>query len=100
MKITSVALPAELAERIDQAARHADRSRSWIIRNLLERSLTGAQRLEALEAIADAGLADYAANATPEQAPNASEVIAESCADGRARLDALQKIAAGKKGTR
>jgi predicted transcriptional regulator len=39
MKITSVALPFGLTAKIDRVARDADRSRSWVIRNLLERSL-------------------------------------------------------------
>jgi Arc/MetJ-type ribon-helix-helix transcriptional regulator len=100
MKITSVSLPTELTEKIDQVARDSERSRSFVVRKLLESALTGQERLDALQAIADAGPADYAANATRERGPNATAVIAESCADGRARLDALQKIAAGKKGTR
>jgi predicted transcriptional regulator len=98
MRITTVNLPEELTDRIDQVARDSERSRSFVVRKLLEHSLTAADRLAALQAISDAGLEDY--NAPRERAPNATEVIAESCADGRARLDALQKIAAGnRKGT-
>jgi predicted transcriptional regulator len=93
MKITSVSLPHELTDRIDQAARHADRSRSWLIRKMLERALTGADRLAALEAIAAAEL--EAANVERVPAPNASEVIAAASADGsRALLAAHEKIAA------
>jgi predicted transcriptional regulator len=95
MKITSVALPADLTQRIDAVAKDADRSRSWVIRTLLERSMTGADRLRAFEEIASAGLEEYAANGTREKAPNATAVIAESCVEGRRRLAALDEIAKG-----
>jgi predicted transcriptional regulator len=100
MKITSISLPAELTDRIDQVARDSERSRSFVVRKLLESALTGQERLDALQALAATGLEDYA-NTPRERAPNATAVIAESCSDGRARLDALQKIAAAnRKGTR
>jgi predicted transcriptional regulator len=101
MKPATFNLPAELTDRIGQVARASDRSRSYVVRKLLEQSLTGQERLEALKALADAGLEDYAENAKRERAPNASEAIAESCVDGHARLASLQKIAAGnRKGAR
>jgi predicted transcriptional regulator len=53
MKITSVALPDELSDRIDQAARDVERSRSWMIRKLLARSITGENRTDP-QAFADA----------------------------------------------
>jgi predicted transcriptional regulator len=92
MKITSVALSNELTDRIDQVARDSERSRSYVVRKLLENSLTGADRLRALESIAATEL--EASNTPRERAPNASALIAESCPDGRARLEALKKIAA------
>lgn len=95
MKITSISLPAELTDRIDQVARDFERSRSYVVRKLLERSLTGTDRLAALEAIADSELDAYAENATRAPAPNASEVIAAASTDGRARLEALGEIAKG-----
>src|ERR1700722_8155422 len=95
MKPTSIALPDELTGRIDQIAREADRSRSWVIRTLLERSMTGAERQDALNAIAAQGLEEYAANANREKAPNATAVISEASVEGHARLRALNKIAKG-----
>ena len=92
MKITSVSLPTELTDKIDQAARRIDRSRSWVIRNLLENPES---RLDALKQIADAGLEAY--HAPRERAPNATDVIADSCDEGRRRLAALEKIAKGAK---
>jgi hypothetical protein len=68
------------------------------VRKLLEQSLTGEDRLHALEEIAAAGLAENAAKrAMRPRAPNATEVIAESCVEGRRRLDALSEIAKGAK---
>ena len=93
-QLVTVSLPPEVLEQIDAAAQRERRTRSNFIRTALERSLTGEGRMAALQAIADAGLAD-AANATQERAPNPSQVVAESSADGHARLNALQKIAAG-----
>jgi len=46
MRITSIALPDELSDLIDQAARDAERSRSWMIRKLLARSITGENRTD------------------------------------------------------
>ena len=91
MQITSVALPETLVERIDQTAAAADRSRSYVIKKLLEHSLTAADRATALDMLAAAEVA--AANAPRARAENAGQLIAESCADGRARLDGLSKIA-------
>jgi predicted transcriptional regulator len=93
MKITSVSLPYELTDRIDQVARESERSRSWLIRKMLERALSGADRLAALEAIAAAEL--EAENVPREKGPNATAIISESCVEGRRRLDALSEIAAG-----
>jgi predicted transcriptional regulator len=96
MKPTSVALPSELTARIDSVARQSDRSRSYVVRKLLENALTGEDRLRALEAIAAAGLeANAAERAARVRGPNPGEVIAESSADGHARLNAMKKIAAG-----
>jgi predicted transcriptional regulator len=96
MKITSVSLPDSLTDRIDEVARQSERSRSFVVRKLLEQSLTGADRLAALEQIAAAGLEENAAErAARPRAPNATETIAESCIEGHARLRALNKIAAG-----
>lgn len=59
MKITSVSLPYELTDRIDQVARESERSRSFIVRKLLEKALSGPERLAALEAIANLELGDH-----------------------------------------
>ena len=93
MRITTVNLPEDLHDRIEEVARQSERSRSYDVRKMLEASLTAQDRASALQAIADAGLAEY--NAPRENSANASAVIAESCTDGRARLDGLQKIAKG-----
>jgi predicted DNA-binding protein len=53
MKITSIALPDELSARIDRVAHEAERSRSYVVRKLLERSITGATHFTDL-AFADA----------------------------------------------
>jgi predicted transcriptional regulator len=96
MRITSVTLPDTLTDRIDGIARQSERSRSYVVRKLLEQSLTGEDRLHALEEIAAAGLAENAAErAMRPRAPNATEVIAEASIEGHARLRALNKIAAG-----
>jgi predicted transcriptional regulator len=96
MRITSVSLPDSLTERIDSVARQSDRSRSYVVRKLLEQSLTGEDRLRALEEIAAAGLeANAAERAARVRGPNPGQVIAESSTDGHARLNAMKKIAAG-----
>jgi predicted transcriptional regulator len=94
MKITSVSLPTGLTDRLDQVARDSERSRSFVVRKLLEHALTGQERLDALQAIADAGLEENAAErAARVRGPHPGEVIAESSADGHARLNAMKKIA-------
>jgi predicted transcriptional regulator len=96
MKITSVSLPPGLTDRLDQVARDSERSRSYVVRKLLENALTGEDRLHALEEIAAAGLeANAAERGARVRGPNPGEVIAESSADGHARLNAMKKIAAG-----
>ena len=96
MKPTSVALPSELTARIDNVARQSDRSRSYVVRKLLENALTGEDRLHALEEIAAAGLeANAAERAACVRGPNPGEIIAESSTDGHDRLRALNRIAAG-----
>ena len=96
MKPTSVALPSELTERIDQVARDSERSRSYVVRKLLENALTGDDRLRALEELAAAGLeANAAEREARVRGPNPGEIIAESSTDGHDRLRALHRIAAG-----
>jgi predicted transcriptional regulator len=96
MRITSVSLPDSLTDRIDEVARQSERSRSFVVRKLLEQSLTGEDRLHALEEIAAAGLeANAAERAACVRGPNPGEIISESSTDGHARLNAMQKIAAG-----
>ena len=54
-------LPPPLAQKIDEAARADDRSRSGFIRRALERAVnevTGETRLRGLERVADAYLSD------------------------------------------
>jgi predicted transcriptional regulator len=96
-KITSVALPSDLTDDIDQVADDFERSRSFVVRRLLEHSLTGAQRLAALKAVSDEGLREYAANARRERPRNPGEIIAASSAEGHARLRAHNEIAKGAK---
>lgn len=93
--ILHVRAPADLVRRIDDIARETDRSRNYIARKLLENSLAGPDRVAALNEVAAAGLEEYAANAKRDRPPNPGQVIAEASADGHARLNALQKIAAG-----
>jgi predicted transcriptional regulator len=93
MRITTVNLPDELHDRIDQVARDSERSRSFVVRKLLEHSLNAQDRLATLQAIADAELED--GNASRPLAPNATAVISGSCIEGHRRLAALGEIAAG-----
>jgi predicted transcriptional regulator len=97
MRITTVNLPEELTDRIDEVARASERSRSYTVRKLLESALTGADRQAALDAIAAQGLEDYAENGRRERAPNPSEVIAAASTAGQRMLDAHRKIAKGAK---
>jgi Arc/MetJ-type ribon-helix-helix transcriptional regulator len=53
MKITSVSLDQETTDRLDELARGADRSRSFVVRKLLESALDGESRIRALDAIAE-----------------------------------------------
>jgi hypothetical protein len=69
------------------------RSLSWFIDETLEAAMNGQGRLEALQAIADAGLAEYDQKASRKRGPNASEVIAADSIEGHRRLAALNKIA-------
>jgi predicted transcriptional regulator len=86
---------ADLVRRIDDIAQAADRTRHYVARKLLERALTGEDRLHALEEIAAAGLEEFAANSNRPRAPNATEVIAAASTAGHAALLAHQRIAAG-----
>lgn len=92
-QLVTVSLPREVLEQVDAAAAKERRSRSNFIRAALENSLTGQQRLDAPQAIADVGLEE--ANVPRERAPNATEIIAASSTEGHARLRALGEIAAG-----
>jgi hypothetical protein len=86
-----------------EAARVADTKNAAVeaARKLLERSLTAENRVAALQAISDAGLAEFAASATRERPRNPAEVIAAASVDGQRLLDAHRKIAAGnRKGAR
>jgi predicted transcriptional regulator len=99
MKIVTISLPNELTNRIDQVASDSERSRSFVVRKLLENSLNAQDRVAALQAIADAEIEE--ANAPREGAPNATAVISESCVEGHRQLAALGEIAAGnRKGAR
>lgn len=91
-------LPGPLLKALDQEAQAQDRPRSYVVRKLLERSLTGTERMAALDAVAAEGLREFSDAANAPRTPGGNEVIAspESCADGRGRLAALQKIAAGR----
>jgi predicted transcriptional regulator len=96
MRITSVSLPDALTDRIDNVARQSDRSRSYVVRKLLENALTGEDRLRALEEIAAAGLeASAAERASRPRAPNATQVISENSIAGHNAVRAHQKIAKG-----
>jgi predicted transcriptional regulator len=92
-------LPGPLLKALDLEAQAQDRPRSYVVRKLLERSLSGTERMEALNAVAAEGLREFADAAVVPRALNATEVIAspESCTDGHGRLAALEKIAAGRK---
>lgn len=59
-------------------------------------AVDGKTQLAAHEAIAAAGLADYAEAHSRERARNPGEIVAASSSDGHARLRALNEIAKGK----
>jgi predicted transcriptional regulator len=90
MRITTVTLSDDLHNRVDQVARDSERSRSFVVRKLLERALTGEDRMTALKAIADAEL--EAGRSPRERAPNAGELL--DTTEGRARVQSLERIAA------
>jgi predicted transcriptional regulator len=46
MKVKSYWLPADIIARVDSIARETERSRSYVVRDLLERALAGAARLD------------------------------------------------------
>jgi hypothetical protein len=93
----SLTLRPETLRAVDAAAQSQRRSRSQFVDLTLERAMTGTGRLEALESIAAEGLREYSDAATRERAPNATAILAEASVEGRARLDAMQKIAKGSK---
>lgn len=100
LRITTVNLPEELQDRIDEVARASERSRSFVIRRLLEQSLSATDRAAALAAVAADGLEQYAAEHAPRERPaNPAEVISAASTDGHSRLNALKKIAAGNRKT-
>jgi hypothetical protein len=74
----SLTIRPETLRAVNAAAQSQKRSRSQFIDLTLERAMTGTGRLEALQSIADQGLADFAAEHAREKAPNASAVIAEA----------------------
>ena len=98
MKPTTYNLPTDLTDKIDQVARDSERSRSFVVRKLLEHSLTATERMAALDAVASEGLREFADSANAPRALNATEVMAaeSSCANGHTRLATLRKIAAGR----
>jgi predicted transcriptional regulator len=89
--------PADLVRRIDDIAQATERTRNYVARKLLENSLTGADRLHALEEIAAAGSAEYAAAHARPRAPSATQVISENSIAGHEAVRAHQKIARGGK---
>jgi predicted transcriptional regulator len=93
--VIHVRASADLARRLDDFAGSIERTRNFVARKLLENALTAENRVAALQAISDAGRAEYAANATRADAPNATEIIAASSTEGHARLRALNEIARG-----
>jgi predicted transcriptional regulator len=84
---------ADLVRRIDDIAQATDRSRHYVARKLLENSLTGEDRLAALQAIADAELEAHVA--TRPRAPNATAIAAAGSTAGHDAVRVHQKIAAG-----
>ena len=96
--VIHVRAPADLVRRLDEIAQVTDRTRNYVARRLLEHSVTGADRLKALQAISAAELEQFeAAVGERERGPNPGNVIAESSADGHRRLAALAEIAKGSK---
>jgi hypothetical protein len=82
-----------IAEDFVALASQKGLSPAQLLERLMRNAITGEARLNALKAYGAAQLED---GAKPrERGLNASEVIAASCTDGRARLSALQRIAAG-----
>jgi len=61
MKVTSISLPHEVTDKIDQTAGRTGLSRSWIIGYLLK-DPTATNRLQALERIASIEISQPIAN--------------------------------------
>jgi metal-responsive CopG/Arc/MetJ family transcriptional regulator len=94
--LVTVSLPRAVLDQVDAAAQKERRTRSNFIRTALERSLTGADRLAALQEIAAAGLEEYAADHAPRERPaNPAQIVAEASTEGQRMLDAHRAIAAG-----
>jgi predicted transcriptional regulator len=64
MKPVTFNLPDEQSAWLGEVSRASERSKSFIIRKLIERAQTGDQRLEALSQIAAAGLAESSSDLT------------------------------------
>jgi uncharacterized protein (DUF1778 family) len=99
----SLTLRPQTLKALDAAAQQQRRSRSQFVDLVLQGapSVTGETRLRDLQAIAAAGLAEYADDATRERAPNATALIADASTEGQRMLDAHRAIAAGnRKGIR
>jgi hypothetical protein len=70
--------------------------RGWSRSQLVDLALSGADRLDELQALADAGLAaNAAANANREKSPNATALISAASTAGHEAVRTHQKIAAG-----
>jgi hypothetical protein len=90
-----LSLRTKTLRAVDAAAQAAQRSRSQFVDLTLERAMTGAGRLEALQGIADQGLEHFAADHSRKSGPNPGQVIAAAATAGHDALRAHQQIAAG-----
>jgi len=78
-----------------QAIDAAAARRGWARSQFIDMALSGAECLDVLQSIADAGLAAYNAAHTREQGENPGEIVAAASTAGHDALRALNKIAAG-----
>ncbi len=77
----TIRLPAELVERLDQAAKRMQRSRSEVVRTALEGFLTGESRERPIERVRD--LLGRVESGVPDLGQRHREYLAQRLRDGR-----------------
>lgn len=90
----------DLYAQLKETAHEENRTATGQLEHILKRWFrlpTGESRQADMQALSDAGLAAYRANAPRVRGPNPSEIIAEASTAGHGALRAHEKIAADSK---